>query len=88
MLWQVGEMHSIEEFAEKVFSKLGLNHKDYIEFDPKYLRLTEVDALCGDASKIKNALGWSPKYSFEDLINEMVESDMKLAEQELFLKKK
>ena len=80
-----GETHAIKEFAEIVFTKLGLNYKDYIEFDSKYLRPTEVDALCGDPTKIKTKLGWQPEYSFEQLIDEMIESDMKLAMQEKLL---
>lgn len=77
-----GEMHSVGEFAKSVFDKLGLNYLDYVEFDPAYLRPTEVDALCGDCSKLKSNLGWSPKYSFEQLIDEMVEADMELARKE------
>lgn len=80
-----GEMHSVQEFAELVFNKLGLNYKDYVEFDSKYLRPTEVDALCGDSSKIRNTLGWSPKYNFTNLVDEMVEHDLVLAEKESYL---
>lgn len=81
-----GEMHSVEEFAKMVFDKLSLNYKDYVEFDPRYLRPSEVDALCGDSSKIRTQLGWSPQYSFEQLVDEMVESDMEVARQEKVLK--
>jgi GDPmannose 4,6-dehydratase len=77
-----GEMHSVKEFAQLVFDKLGLNYLDYVQFDPAYLRPTEVDALCGDASKLRNNLGWAPKYSFHQLIDEMVEADMELARKE------
>lgn len=80
-----GEMHSVQEFAEMVFSKLGLDYSQYIEFDPKYLRPSEVDALCGDSAKLRDNLGWSPKYSFTDLVNEMVEQDLILAEKESYL---
>lgn len=74
-----GEMHSVEEFAELVFHKLDLDYRDYIDFDPTYLRPTEVDALCGDATKLRSTLGWEPQYSFMDLIDDMVETDMQLA---------
>lgn len=80
-----GEMHSVEEFAKLVFSKLNLNYQDYVEFDARYLRPSEVDALCGDPTKLKNALGWSPKYTFDMLVDEMLEADMKLAEKEKLL---
>lgn len=81
-----GEMHSVGEFAKLVFDKLGLNYLDYIEFDSHYLRPTEVDALCGDASKIMTNLGWRPQYNFSQLIDEMVESDMELAKREKLIK--
>lgn len=80
-----GEMHSVREFLEKVFIKLDLDWKDYVEFDSRYLRPSEVDALCGDPSKIKKELGWEPKVSFDQLVDMMVEADMKLAEQEKLL---
>jgi GDPmannose 4,6-dehydratase len=81
-----GEMHSVREFAELVFSKLGLNYEDYVGIDPRYYRPTEVDALCGDSTKIRTELGWSPKYTFLDLVDEMIESDMELARKEKILK--
>jgi GDPmannose 4,6-dehydratase len=81
-----GEMHSVREFAEKVFNKLGLDYEKYVEFDSRYLRPSEVDALCGDPSKLKNSLGWTPKYNFEDLVDEMINSDMQLAMNELLIK--
>jgi GDPmannose 4,6-dehydratase len=81
-----GTMYSVEDFANIVFSKLDMNYKDYIEIDPKYFRPSEVDALCADPTKIKNKLSWEPKYTFEMLVEEMVQSDLKLAQQEKFLK--
>jgi len=81
-----GEMYSVKDFAQKVFDKLNLDWSKYVKFDPKYLRPTEVDALQGDCSKIKNKLGWKPKYSFDDLVNEMIESDLELAKKEKLIK--
>jgi GDP-D-mannose dehydratase len=81
-----GHMHSVKEFLELVFSKLGLNWKKYVEFDPRYLRPAEVDALCGDASKLKKITNWEPKYSFERMVDEMIECDMHIAEQEKLIK--
>jgi len=77
-----GEMHSVEEFAKLVFGILGLDWTEYVEFDPKYLRPSEVDALCGDSSKLREKLGWTPSYSFWDLVQEMVSADMELARKE------
>jgi GDPmannose 4,6-dehydratase len=80
-----GEMHSVEDFAQLVFSKLDLDYKEYVEFDATYLRPSEVDALLGDAFKLRTFLGWEPKYSFEQLVDEMIESDMELARREKLL---
>jgi GDPmannose 4,6-dehydratase len=79
------ESHSIQEFVEKVFSKLDLNWQDYVTTDPKYLRPSEVQDLCGDSTKIRTQLGWKPKYSFDDLVDEMVEGDLRLAHNEKLL---
>lgn len=81
-----GEMHSVEEFAQLAFSKLGLDYKDYIEFDPRYLRPSEVDALCGDSTKLVTNLGWKPKFDFNSLVDEMLDADMELARREKILK--
>ena len=83
-----GEMHSVKEFITIVFDKLNLNWKDYVEFDARYLRPTEVDALCGDASLIRKELGWRPEISFEMLIDEMIHNDLLLAQNEQILKGK
>lgn len=77
-----GEMHSVQEFMELVFSKLNLDWKKYVVIDPAYFRPTEVDALCGDSTKLRNATGWKPDYSFENLVDEMIAVDLKLAEKE------
>jgi GDPmannose 4,6-dehydratase len=81
-----GQMHSVQEFAELVFKKLDLDWAKFVEIDQKYFRPTEVDELCGDATKIKTQLGWVPEYTFEQLVDEMIAEDLKLAEQEVILK--
>jgi len=81
-----GEIHSVEEFAKLVFGILGLDYTKYVEFDPKYLRPSEVDALCGDSTKLRTQLGWTPNYSFLDLVQEMIDSDMELARREKTIK--
>ena len=78
-----GEMHSVQEFLELVFSKLDLDWKKYVRIDEKYYRPSEVDALCGDSTKIREKLGWKPHYSFSDLVEEMVQHDMRFAKKEL-----
>jgi len=74
----------------------GVDEKGYeektgqciVSIDPKYFRPTEVETLLGDPSKAKEKLGWEPRISFEQLVEEMVKEDLKLAEQEAFFQKK
>ncbi len=68
-----GAHWSILEFVQLVFRKLNLEWEKYVRYDAKYTRPKEVPELCGDPTKIKRVLGWSPQISFEDLVNEMVE---------------
>ena len=66
-----GETRSIRQLVELVFSRLDLNYKDYVIQDTKFMRPEELQYLRGDASKIKNELGWQPETSFEEMIDEM-----------------
>ncbi|ESP62930.1 GDP-mannose 4,6-dehydratase [Smithella sp. ME-1] len=77
-----GETHSVQEFTQKVFSKLDLDYKRYVFIDPRYFRPTEVDVLLGDASKAKKMLNWKPKVTFDGLIDMMVANDLELARKE------
>ena len=77
-----GEQHSVREFAEKAFNFVNLNYKDYIKIDQKLIRPAEVDTLLADYSSAKKELNWQPKISFENLVNEMVESDLKFVKDE------
>lgn len=70
------ETHTVQEFVEKAFEHAGLNWKDHVEFDERYMRPAEVDLLIGDATKAKEKLGWEPKVAFEELVRIMVESDI------------
>jgi len=72
-----GAEHSVEEFAQKAFGHIGLNYKDHIVIDQKLIRPAEVDTLLADSSKAKKILKWKPKVSFDDLVIDMVESDLK-----------
>jgi GDPmannose 4,6-dehydratase len=81
-----GEMHSVEEFARMVFDKLSLDYNQHVEFDPRYLRPSEVDALCGDSRKLITDLNWKPNYTFEQLVDEMISCDLQLARQEKIIK--
>ena len=66
-----GNSHSVRELCEYVFSKLGLNYKDYIKVDPKYFRAEELHDLKGDSSKLRK-LGWKPKHDFVSLLDDMI----------------
>jgi GDPmannose 4,6-dehydratase len=67
-----GESHSVREFVACAFESVGLRYSDYVEFDSRYLRPSDVPLLCGNPAKAKRVLGWEPKYNFSSLIDEMV----------------
>ncbi len=77
-----GEMHSVKEFLQEAFQRVGLDWEKYVECDKRYLRPTEVDQLLGDASKARAQLGWEPKVKFRDLVAMMVDADLELARKE------
>jgi GDPmannose 4,6-dehydratase len=77
-----GETHSVQEFLERVFDRLQLDWRKYVQTDPRYLRPAEVDLLQGDASKAQRVLGWKPRVNFQHLVEMMVDSDLELAESE------
>jgi len=77
-----GQTHSVREFLDEVFGCLDLDWQEYVEIDERYLRPAEVDLLLGDPTKAKKVLNWEPVVTFKALTKMMVESDMKLAENE------
>lgn len=82
-----GETRSVREFVASVFDRLELDWEKYVEIDPRYFRPTEVDILLGDPTKARKRLGWSPKITFDSLVDRMVGYDLELARQELTLKR-
>jgi len=74
-----GESHSVGEFVEAAFSLVGLDWRDHVRFDERYLRPTEVDHLCGDPSKAACKLGWRARTSFPDLVRIMVQAEVAAA---------
>ena len=68
-----GETRSIRDFCEIAFKLLDLNYLDYVVQNQKFFRPLELDYLKGDSSKIRKKLGWAPIYSFEEMIEEMVQ---------------
>jgi GDPmannose 4,6-dehydratase len=80
-----GRTHSVREFLDLAFGRVGLGWKKHVETDPRYLRPTEVDFLQGDPSKAKKILGWQPKVNFEQLAAMMIDADWELAKKERLL---
>ncbi len=67
------QTHSVREMVDYVFTKLGLDYKDHVIQNPKFVRPEELKYLKGDSTKIRKTLGWKPDYTFEMLMDEMVE---------------
>lgn len=72
-----GITHSVREFCQKAFACLDLNYRDYVVSDPLFFRPSEKIPLCGDNSKAKKILGWAPTHSFNSIIEEMIEFELK-----------
>lgn len=68
-----GQTKTVRELCEYVFGTLGLNYMDYVVQNKKYMRSEELKYLKGDSTEIRNRLGWSPKYTFETMIDEMID---------------
>ncbi|MET7619722.1 GDP-mannose 4,6-dehydratase [Streptomyces sp. NPDC005408] len=78
-----GKTATVRQFLEAAFSTAGLDWAEYVRFDPKYERPSEVDALIGDASKAETLLGWKPQVMWPELARIMVEADVARLESEL-----
>ncbi len=72
-----GVTHSVREFCEAAFSYLGLDYNDYVIQDPRFYRPAEVDLLVADPGNAKEKLGWQPRVSFQELIQLMVNADLR-----------
>ncbi|MEK6603260.1 MAG: GDP-mannose 4,6-dehydratase [Nitrospirota bacterium] len=71
-----GEQHSVREFAELAFTRLGLDYRKHVVVDPQFLRPADVETLLGDAAKARQQLGWTYTVAFKDLVHEMVDEDL------------
>jgi GDPmannose 4,6-dehydratase len=78
-----GETHSVEEFVSRAFSRAGLNWKDQVVKDQRYMRPAEVDMLVGDPSKARERLGWQPNVKFDGLVDMMVDADIETVQREI-----
>jgi GDPmannose 4,6-dehydratase len=72
-----GEAHSVQEFLETAFSYAGLDPEEYIKTDARYFRPTEVDELVAQPAKAKRELKWNPRIRFEDLVEIMMDAEMR-----------
>jgi GDPmannose 4,6-dehydratase len=77
-----GVQHSVRDLLEVAFSAVGLNYEDYVEIDPRFLRPADVYELTGDATKARLKLGWVPEVTFEQLVQMMVDNDMRLLKEQ------
>ena len=77
-----GEQYSVEQFAKLAFELAGLNYKKYIKIDKKLNRPADVQTLLGDCAKAKKNLNWEPKFTFKDLVKDMVKEDLEFVKKE------
>ncbi|HXF93564.1 MAG TPA: GDP-mannose 4,6-dehydratase [Nitrospiraceae bacterium] len=74
-----GEANSVREFVEEAFGYAGLDWREHVEIDERYLRPLEVDSLAADASKARRDFGWEPRVTFRELVRIMVDADLEAA---------
>jgi GDPmannose 4,6-dehydratase len=72
-----GETHSVREFCEKAFSYLGLDFREYVVQDARFIRPAEVDLLVADSTRVRQKLGWAPKVNIDGLVEMMVDANLK-----------
>jgi GDPmannose 4,6-dehydratase len=72
-----GETWSIRQLLEMAFGHVNLNWQDYVAVDEKFFRPSDIHQLVGDASKVRRELGWKPTVTFQNLVEMMVESDLR-----------
>jgi GDPmannose 4,6-dehydratase len=72
-----GENHTVREFCEIAFDRVGLPWKKYVKVDRALFRPAEVNTLCGNPAKARRKLGWKPEVGFTELVRMMVDADLK-----------
>jgi GDPmannose 4,6-dehydratase len=78
-----GRTHSVRDLCELAFGRLGLDYREFVKVDPRFVRPTDVDLLVSDPTKARSALGWEPAISFEELVSMMVDADLKRLQAEV-----
>jgi GDPmannose 4,6-dehydratase len=71
-----GKTHSVEDLVEAAFSYVGLDWREWVVQDTRFMRPAEVDLLIGDPAKARERLGWEPKVAFRELVHMMVDADL------------
>jgi GDPmannose 4,6-dehydratase len=71
-----GVTHTVREFCERAFARAGLDWERHVKVDERFYRPAEVELLVGDSSKARRELGWEPRHTFEQLVDEMVDADL------------
>jgi GDPmannose 4,6-dehydratase len=71
-----GEVHTVRDFCEVAFARLGLDYQEFVVVDPQFFRPVDVHVLYGDPSKAHAVLGWEPRVGFRELVEMMVDADM------------
>ena len=72
-----GQTHSVRDLLEAAFGHVGLDYRPYVVLDPQLFRPAEINNLLGDSRKARQALGWRPEITFQELVKEMVDADLK-----------
>ena len=73
-----GQTHTVREFCELAFAEVGLDYRDHVAVDPRFFRPAEPVQLVGDPTKAMTVLGWTPQYTFPELVSEMVRHDLRV----------
>lgn len=74
-----GETHTVRQFCERAFARVGLDYQEFVKIDQRFVRPAEVDLLIGESAKARKELGWKPEHSFAELVDEMVDADLREA---------
>ena len=77
LVLSTGKLHRVRDWLDVAFQHVGLDWQQYVEFDPRFLRKADPQTLVGDSSLAETVIGWKPKVSFEELVQQMVDAELK-----------